>query len=238
MEISKNYMKRFESTRIFVGERDRFLTEKSKNKHIVHIGCTDWPDQVSQMQKGNFLHSKLVKVTKNVVGVDIDVQGIANLEVSYPQEKFITGDIGTDTDVQDKIIQLAPDIIVIPDVIEHVENAREFLSGLKYCLDSINGRRASQTIAIITTPNAYALKTFLPSLVGLDFTHPDHCLLHNEVTIRHALNDSDLKVHSIAYSRRSIRARYGFFASVITIPIDFIGKFIPRFSDTLIVTVS
>jgi hypothetical protein len=238
MKISGNYKKRFESKTIFVGERDKFLTDKSKNMRIVHIGCTDWPDQISQMQRGNFLHSKLMKVAKIVIGLDIDSQGLANLQASYPQDRFISGNIGTDMDVQDTIIQLAPEIIVIPDVIEHVENAREFLSGLKHCLDSINGRDSNQSVAIITTPNAYALKTFLPSLVGLDFTHPDHCLLHNEVTIRHVLNDSALHIHSISYARRNIRARYGLFASLITTPIDFIGRIVPRFSDTIIVTVS
>jgi hypothetical protein len=238
MEFVKNYKKKFDSTSIFVGERDKFLSHISRDRSVVHIGCTDWPDQISQIQKGNFLHIKLLKVARIVVGLDIDIQGVANLQLTYPKENFIVGNIGTDTEVQNKIIKLAPEVIVIPDVIEHVENAREFLSGLKHCLDSINVRGANQTTAIITTPNAYALKTFIPSLVGLDFTHPDHCLLHNEVTIRHVLNDSALKIHSISYARRSIRARYGLFASLITTPIDFIGRVIPRFSDTIIVTVS
>jgi hypothetical protein len=191
------------------------------------------------MLKGNFLHSKLLKTARTVTGFDIDTEGISSLHLHFPMEKFIVGDIATDPEVRGALIKLAPDVVVIPDVLEHIENAREFLLGLKSCLDEINVRKESdKTIAIFTTPNSYALKTFLPSLLGLDFTHPDHCLLHNEFTIRHVFADSGLKLHSVSYAKRSIRARYGYFASLITIPIDLIGRVFPRFSDTLIVTVS
>jgi hypothetical protein len=235
----KNYRKRFDTKNIYLGERDNFLINESRDKHIAHIGCTDWPDQISQMLTDNFLHSKLLKTARTVTGFDIDIEGISSLCLHFPMEKFIVGNIATDPEVRGVLIKLAPDVIIIPDVLEHVENAREFLLGLKSCLDEINvGRESNKTIAIFTTPNAYALKTFLPSLLGLDFTHPDHCLLHNEFTIRHVFADAGLRIHSVSYAKRSIRARYGRLASIVTIPIDLIGRLIPRFSDTLIVTVS
>jgi hypothetical protein len=95
----------------------------------------------------------------------------------------------------------------------------------------------TDAVGIFTTPNAFALKTFIPVFFGLDFTHPDHCSIHNEFTIAHAMNDANLKIIKVGYLSRDISERYGVLMQVITKPFDWFCRLFPRFSDTLYVEV-
>ena len=122
-------------------------------------------------------------------------------------------------------------MILIPDVLEHIEDSRSFLLGIKKVLSG------TQAIGVFTTPNAFALKTFIPALVGIDFTHPDHCSIHNEFTIAHAMRDVNLRIRRIDYLSRDISERYGFTMQILTKPLDWLCRAFPRFADTLYIEV-
>jgi hypothetical protein len=199
---------------------------------IVHLGCTDWPNQIEQIQSKNLLHIKILNVAKRAIGVDIDKDGISHLKNLYKDEVFLCGDIATSIELQTKLIAENPEFFLVPDVLEHIENSRDFLVGLEKVLTQTSAS------AIFTTPNAFALKTFLPIFFGLDFTHPDHCSIHNEFTITHAMNDANLRVNNIYYCSRDITERYGVFMQIITRPLDWFCRLFPRFADTLCVEVS
>lgn len=221
-------IKKFRKSK-WLGYRDSHLLEICKNKKIVHFGCTDWPYQIEQIANGNLLHSKLINTANSVIGIDVDSEGIAELQRTYKDHLFIEGDISTSESTKNEILKFKPDILLIPDVIEHIENSRLFLSAINELM------KKTKCIAVITTPNANSLKTFLPVFFNLDFTHPDHCLLHNEFTITHVLKDSDVKISEINYLSRDIAPKYGVILKILSLPIDLISRFLPRFSDTIIV---
>ena len=175
-----SYAKKFGKTK-FLGDKAIHLRSLSAGKVVAHLGCTDWPNQIEQISKQNLLHIKILEVAKTAVGVDVDVDGLNHLQQLYSNESFLCGDISTSTRIQQDIIEVHPDYILIPDVLEHIENSRDFLVGIEKVLSETNA------IGIFTTPNAFALKTFIPVFFGLDFTHPDHCSMHNEFTIEHAI---------------------------------------------------
>ena len=222
-----SYSKSFPKSKL-LGNRDKYLLTLVKNKRVVHIGCTDWPNQIEQIQNGSLLHSKLREHAVSIAGVDVDADGINHLSNIFPSDLFFCGDISNSILLQEQIIELKPEVILVPDVLEHIENQREFLSGLYSILVQ------TEATAYITTPNAFALKTFLPLFIGKDFTHVDHCLIHNEFTLIHALQDSKFKEIKINYFARDISGRYGLLAQAISAPIDTISKFFPRFGDTLV----
>jgi hypothetical protein len=58
-----NYSKRFQETK-YLGDKARRLQELSNNKIVVHLGCTDWPNQIEQIHKKNLLHLKLMESSK------------------------------------------------------------------------------------------------------------------------------------------------------------------------------
>lgn len=226
-----SYAKRFSRSK-YLGDKTRYLSTLSSGKVVVHLGCTDWPNQIEQIQKQNLLHIKILNVAKRAIGVDIDEDGINHLRDLYKNEIFFSGDIATSSEIQNKLINQNPDFFLVPDVLEHIENSRDFLVGLEKVLGQTNA------FAIFTTPNAFALKTFLPVFFGLDFTHPDHCSIHNEFTITHAMNDANLRVKNIYYFSRDITERYGIFMQLITKPFDWFCRLFPRFADTLCVEVT
>ena len=149
-----------------------------------------------------------------------------------PFQSFILGDIATSKETQDRIIALKPELLLIPDVIEHIEDCRSFLRAVKTILDATGAR------AIITTPNAFAIKTYLPVLIGFDVTHVDHCSLHNVFTLEHSLKNVQFNEISIGYLSRDISARYGFIAQVLTRPFNYLTKLFPHIGDTLVATMS
>lgn len=224
------YAKKFGKTK-FLGDKIIHLRSLSAGKVVAHLGCTDWPNQSEQIFKQNLLHTKILDVATTAVGVDIDVDGLNHLQQLHPSESFLHGDISSSTRIQQKIIDLNPDYILIPDVLEHIENSRDFLVGIENVLSK------TDAIGIFTTPNAFALKTFIPVFFGLDFTHPDHCSMHNEFTIAHAMNDAGLRIQRVGYLSRDISDRYGLLMQFIAKPFDWFCHFFPRFSDTLYVEV-
>jgi 2-polyprenyl-3-methyl-5-hydroxy-6-metoxy-1,4-benzoquinol methylase len=224
------YRKQFPK-RTNVGERNIYLKEKVIGTRVVHLGCTDWPLLDLQIENNNLLHSQLLMQCSEVLGIDVDSEGISYMRDSFPAEKFVLGDIATSAETRDEIVEFRPDWILVPDVIEHVENGRDFLIGLKDILSR------SDCAAIITTPNSTSLKTFLPLFVGVDFTHVDHCLIHNEFTLVHALKDSGLGLVDLCYFDRDITKRYGGFLQLISSSFNLFCRFNPRFSDGLVTIV-
>jgi hypothetical protein len=182
-----SYAKKFSKSK-FLGDKTRYLQSISNGKIVVHLGCTDWPNQIEQISKQNLLHIKVLEVAKKAVGVDVDLEGINHFRALYVDKVFIHGDISTSNNLQQELIDYQPDYLFAPDVLEHIENSRDFLVGIEKVLYK------SGAIGVFTTPNAFALKTFIPVLFGFDFTHPDHCSIHNEFTIKHAMNDANLEI--------------------------------------------
>jgi hypothetical protein len=225
-----SYTKRFSKSE-FLGDKTKHLLSISSNKVVCHLGCTDWPNQIEQISKKNLLHIKVLGVAKKVVGVDVDIDGLNHLQQLYADKNFICGDISTSSKIQQELIDYHPDYLLIPDVLEHIENSRDFLVGIEKVLSKTGA------VGVFTTPNAFALKTFIPVFFGLDFTHPDHCSIHNEFTIAHAMNDADLKIIKISYLSRDISDRYGSLMQIITKPFDWFCRLFPRFSDTLYIEV-
>jgi hypothetical protein len=226
-----SYAKKFGKSK-FLGDKTKYIQSLASGKIIVHIGCTDWPNQIEQISKQNLLHIKVLDVAESAIGVDVDIDGINHLEQLYSDEDFLCGDISTSSKIQQELIDYDPDFLLIPDVLEHIENSRDFLVGVEKVLAK------TDAVGVFTTPNAFALKTFIPVFFGLDFTHPDHCSIHNEFTIGHAMNDANLKIIKVGYLSRDISERYGLLMQFITKPFDWFCRLFPRFSDTLYVEVT
>lgn len=224
------YSKKFPRT-VNIGYRDEALIQICQSRRVAHIGCNDWPNQQDLMISGTLLHQKLLKVTTYLVGIDTDPLGIQMFNNEYPDQEFIVGDISDSKEVQEVIKARQIDIILIPDVIEHVEDAKKFLLAV--------GEAASKSgvEVVLTTPNAFSLKTFLPVFFNVDYTHPDHCNLHNEFTLKHLVESAGYQVNYTRYYQRNIKQRYGSFMNFVVTPLDILAKWIPHLGDGIIMSV-
>ena len=70
-------------------DRVTFLGSLLENKTVLHIGCADHLNVIdAKITTGKHLHSALIKRSKNVTGIDLNVEAIEHL-----QEKCITSPI-------------------------------------------------------------------------------------------------------------------------------------------------
>lgn len=216
----------------YLGMRDTFIMSKCTGKKVLHVGCTDWPFVEVSVNNGTLLHGKLMENTGALIGIDIDEVGLSYLTVALPG-LYIHGDLSKE-EVRSNIAIYPVDIILVPDVLEHVPNQYEFISGLLLTAHELHAK------LIITTPNQYSLKAMLASLLGLDFTHTDHRLIHNQSTLQTAIAvDFNLpKDHvEIDYASRDITARYGKLMSLLSRLIDRVFFLKPYLADTIVVTI-
>jgi hypothetical protein len=151
-----------------------------RNKKVLHIGCVDYPI----FNPKNNLHISLSKLTSEIHGFDLDIEGMENLKQYVNQPYF-----SSLSDVTDSY-----DVCLIPEVIEHVDNIKLFLKEV----DKINAN-----IFIITAPNAFGefyrdLNFFKSGQLSIEIEHPDHNCYFSPYTLKNVIQKySCLKVQNI-----------------------------------------
>jgi hypothetical protein len=225
------FKKRIKGESRYLGLRDTYLIRLAADLDVIHIGCTDWPFTRVNKENGSLLHLKLEKICGTLIGVDIDLVGLKYLETLIPG-RYLHADLLGDN-ISSAFLQSNVDLILVPDVLEHVPNQRDFLKG---CLDLAKSLNAE---LVFTTPNQYSIKAILGILVGLDFTHSDHRVVHNRVTLETSFADLGISQEEVVidYVSRDIRERYGIVLSILSKGIDKLLFMQPYLADSLVVSI-
>jgi len=161
-------------------DRNSFILEMCDSKNVLHLGCTDYPFHKEQFENGNLLHSKLIKKCKNLYGVDISKEAIDWFREKVGGGEYFLYDI-EENDFSAKFNNLEIDVILLPDVIEHLNNPGLALANIRaLCIK--NGCKL-----IITAPNAYSIKSYLRVLIGYEYIHQDHVAFYSVYTLYNLL---------------------------------------------------
>ena len=65
-------------------DRVTFLGSLLENKTVLHIGCADHLGVIdAKIAAGEHLHSALIETSKNVTGIDLNVEAIEHLQGKY-----------------------------------------------------------------------------------------------------------------------------------------------------------
>lgn len=170
--------------------RDDWLVESCRGKRVLHVGCTDYPITTYKIENNKLLHARLVQVATEVIGLDIDKEGIETLSSLMPDQKFLVHS-AEELDQCEALAGQTFDVIVAADVIEHVSNIGLFLAGIRNKLNP-GGQ------LLITTPQAFAIKRMMAMiLMGYEYVHPDHIAYFSVSTLSRILSRYDLKVEQI-----------------------------------------
>lgn len=156
-------------------KRDPWLVSLVAGKSILHVGCTDHPITRERVNEGRLLHQRLRDTAESIVGVDIDAEGIGRLGELMPELEFHA----FDAERLDECPALRGrqfDIVLCPDVLEHVSNDGLFLNAMRPFI------REGGTL-VITTPAAFSLKRFGAHLLGSEHVHPDHTAYYSVSTL-------------------------------------------------------
>ena len=154
-----------------VADRMPMFEQLCAGKSVLHVGCVDWPI----FDPATNLHLKLASVAKNLIGLDPNVEGLDVLRNHFPGKYFSRA---LDVDC-------AFDVLLVPEVIEHVPNAGHFLAEL----DALDF-----TEVMITAPNAiyretcpWWTATYSDGRTMMEFVHPDHKCYYSPYTLRHVV---------------------------------------------------
>jgi len=99
-----------------VSDRRPFFAERCAGKAVLHVGCCDVP----VFDPDTNLHIALARHTDRLDGLDVSCDGIAVLR------RYVDGEYFTEASA----VNRQYDLVLAPEVLEHTENARQFLDGI------------------------------------------------------------------------------------------------------------
>jgi len=151
---------------VLLESREQVLKPFCEGRKVLHVGCTDYPfDGVSG------LHASLEGFCE-VDGVDTDKQGIQRFRKHFKGEFFYSLES----------VNKAYDVIIAPEVLEHVDNAGSFLSQIN---------KVSSSKLIVTVPDCFSCFQynhfeFLDSTY-IEAVHPDHVAWYSPHTLKNII---------------------------------------------------
>lgn len=117
-------------------DRVTLIVDLARGKRVMHLGCADHLPLIQQKRAdGSYLHDRIGEVSQHLVGVDTNAAALDEMRATGIDNLYLPEDLPTD---------MVFDLVVAPDVIEHVGNVEDFLTyaGSFGCP------------VLITTPNA------------------------------------------------------------------------------------
>lgn len=158
--------------------RLEFIKDHVLNSNVLHVGYVDWP----KIRPDTSLHKNLSPFCKRLDGID---------KRPAPSSMHVSnGKIFTDWNEIENIY----DYIIIPEVLEHVDNVKDFF----HILNKYTAK------LIITTPDAFLLHSHFKQLdsgIFQEKVHPDHKCWYSPYTLQNTINTfSNKKVSKLFWN--------------------------------------
>jgi SAM-dependent methyltransferase len=161
--------------------RDDYIVSLCRAKRVLHLGCTDSPVYETQLQANRLLHLKIMAVAEYILGVDIDDKALQWFRSSFGGEYMLA-------DLEDgSWVELVDgqyfDIILLPDVLEHVNNQFSVLMNIRKVA-------APGAKLLVSVPNTYSVKGMARAVFCYERIHPSHVAFHSFYTLNTILSRS------------------------------------------------
>lgn len=135
----------------------------ARGKTVLDLGCLD-ETALLKRDTQHWLHGRLARVAKEVIGIDSSARIPAEGLVTAPNARIHRGDA---TAIDPAWLEgCTIDLVVAGEFIEHVSDPLRFLGELRARLP---GREF-----VLTTPNGPSAANALMALIGREAQHPDH----------------------------------------------------------------
>jgi hypothetical protein len=152
-------------------DRIEFIARACARSRVLDLGAMDETAWSSKHGRGAWLHEELGGSALAVDGFDNSALVPAEGLRTGANATIRRGDI-TDPEPVVAALEFTPDVVVIGELIEHLENPLQFLRRLA-AIERLSGKTL-----ILSTPNATALHNVLIGLAQRESTHQDHlCIL-------------------------------------------------------------
>lgn len=170
-----------------IAQLNRFdvLRTMCQDKRVLHVGCADWPITDPRTS----LHLQLETVCAKLDGVDPHVEALEQLKPFTKGRLFSSLEEVTDS----------YDVVLVPEVMEHVANVSEFLEQL-YAIDA--------GICLISVPDAFQCRRahfdyVADSQIFVEVVHPDHNVWYTPYTFANTIKKySDFNIEQMWFFNR------------------------------------
>ena len=168
--------------------RGDLLTQWVAGRRVLHVGFADHvPLIASRVADGSWLHARLSRSAAACHGIDINPLAVSTAR-SLGFDNVHELDIFA-LDAPARLAAWQIDLVLVPDVIEHVSDPAAFLRRLAQCL--------TQAEFVVTVPNGLALRNALHTLAGVERINTDHRFWFSPFTLLKVLSDAALQTHSL-----------------------------------------
>lgn len=156
-----------------------------RGKRVLHVGCADWPIT----DPATSLHLALESVCAKLDGVDPHVEALEQLAPYSSGQLFSRIEDATDS----------YDVVLVPEVLEHVPNVSEFLAALQ---------NVDASTFFISVPDAFQCRgghfDYLDgSETFVEVVHPDHNAWYTPYTFANTLRKySTLNIEKLWFFNR------------------------------------
>jgi hypothetical protein len=176
-----------------LSNRADLIVDMVRGKSVIHVGCVDHlPELPEKIAAGTWFHGRLLEAASRCVGTDINRVGVELLRSRWGIPNVEYGDIAADAGM-DWIKTHAWDWIVLGEVLEHIDNPVQFLSGI-----ARNYGRHIRGI-IISVPNAFRAGNLINTLRNREVINSDHRYWFSPYTIQKVAYRSDIEAVSLKF---------------------------------------
>lgn len=180
---------RAEST---IPARVDYLCHRVTGRTVLHVGCCDHLPLVAQkMSSGQWLHGRLSAIASRCLGIDIDGQAVAELRKSYGITNVISGDLTRS--LPDEVLAESWDMLVLGEILEHIDNPVSFLQALK---QTCHGRVER---LLVTVPNALSQLNQKYARRGIERINTDHRYWFTPFTLGKVLGQAGFSVEQFRF---------------------------------------
>jgi hypothetical protein len=173
--------------------REAAITGMIRGKNVIHIGCSDHIQVITEKIKNNtWLHKLITDNAAECIGIDIDRESIGFIKNELGYKNVFYGDITSD--IFDNIKANNWDYAVFGEIIEHLDNPVNFLKTFKEKYGDNVDR------FIITVPSIYNTHQFTNMMNYKEIINSDHRFWFTPYTISKVLASAGYKPEKITYA--------------------------------------
>lgn len=168
--------------------RGDVLAQWVAGRRVLHVGFADHvPLIASRVADGSWLHARLSRSASACLGIDINPQAVATAR-GLGFENVHALDIFA-PDAAATLAGWRVDLVLVPDVIEHLPDPAAFLRRLAQCLPAAE--------FVVTVPNALSLRNAAQAMAGMERINTDHRAWFSPFTLLKVLADAGLRPQSL-----------------------------------------
>ncbi len=149
-------------------DRTKMLGDLVQGQSVIHVGFADHAELVAKkIERNDWLHAHICRRASRCIGVDVNAPAVENIRRAHGFADVFAHDLTSDERLA-AITDTQWDWLLLPEVLEHIDNPVAFLTKLRELYGSHLRR------VLITVPNALELTNLRHLFKRQEYINTDH----------------------------------------------------------------